>query len=699
MKRIFALILFSFLFSTLAATSNAASEPISALCLKIQECRQAFIENDCDSFVKAKSSGDKKDSQDSNKNLISCQEDEVAKGTGDSFSKILSSCGEGVKDSALMTIHKIASLPDHVFDNFNENIAANKAAQAICQEKLGYNFDQAWKAKNSIGNDFDNGKKLRSFNECQGKESAKILNYHLPKIPNLTEIKQALLELDKARKCFKVEAQAKIVCPVAASLVAGGAAGFALKRGIMAASSRLASTGGKAEAYVEDIGKLAQLEKERLSYEHQKDLLDFSDSAKGKALAKKTGLNVDDMKMGMADSDLGKNHSVWVSKVLSKSEQSEELLNVLAGRSSSPAGIAMKEIMDEAGMGSKTILNPKLNNETLRETIKKSPILEGYMHEIPGMSNAIEALNAKRITVVEFKNRMKANLFHNGPHAGFWGDELGDIYVPGALNKAEKSRKEFFKNTVFDRGPNESGVYAPKYPGPISPEGVFHTVSDRISQGSRGGMLKIFSELGGEVLEKNPKILLGELKDMSGLPAGLKNLGEMMLGNPGKTQKQLVALNEHLLQMKQVQKLDTNQFRQFQKLLEDSQKRLDEQMKFINSSVIRTPNSGPIQQIEIKFKDANGNWQKKIITDQTPANEAQSWMNQMMLSEEKVNGDPMRELGLISKGLLATAGRTTVVAAATALSAPPLSCRGKISDVKGHAPNVNNPNLNSAGAH
>lgn len=648
---------------------------LSPLCKSVQTCRNTFIENDCDGFA---------ETAEQKKKLIDCSEESIGKEKQKSFEEVLDSCSGSVKKSVLDTISKLADLPNHLTDNFDKMISVGLAAQKICEAKLGYSHMQAWQDQ------FVDRNKglLYEHNRCTDRERDRLYDFKLPDIPNMKQMLRAVRQLKRANQCFRGDVQAQVICPIAASLIGGGAAGvlakFALKRAVLiTTASKVAKEGSRVDAYAAEIATLAKKEKEILSGDHVQDLIDFSKTKQGLALAEKLGLDVEHLRMGLLDSDLGKNLKGWQVKVLDKSDESEELLNVLTGRSKSIAGDAMREILDEAGMGGKTFLSKNLSNDQLREIIKKNGAMQGFLHEVPGMGSAIDDfLTKKIITKEQFKIRMKTNLFHNGPHTGFWGDQFADKIVPNSMGNADDLTKTFFKDTLFDRGPNKDGIHAPLYPGSLSSEGVYHTLIDRLSQGTRGGMIKIFAEVAGDAYETNRKVPLGQILMFGKPPNGLNSLTDLVMKSPFETERQMAMLQKHTEALKKAGHLNVSQQKALEKMIEDGRERLNVQNRFISETVTRYPSEGPVTRLTLEYSDVDGKYVRKVITPNTPADEAVHEINQLMLAEEKLSGDPMRSLGSGAKGI--SQGKVlasmAVGGTASALSVPPDSCRGKIFD-------------------
>ncbi len=257
---------------------------------------------------------------------------------------------------------------------------------------------------------------------------------------------------------------------------------------------------------------------EARSLDHQQDVIRSIDTSPGAARIlndaenlKHSGLHKEEylraVAAGIDDSDFGK-RTQGVELFLKESADSNLLLNVLSGKKFQEgtdgfaSQKALRELLDEAGFSGKWLLNQNLSANEIRQAANEARVLTGFLHEFPGMVNAIKdyekalklapnAASRARVTSF-FKERIKANLFHNGPESGFWS-RITTLFVPGALSKAPtNSTKSFFDGTVFKSVDGKL-----QYPGPLNSAGVVHATADRLSQGTGGGMLKIYDEIAG----------------------------------------------------------------------------------------------------------------------------------------------------------------------------------------------------------
>ena len=252
-----------------------------------------------------------------------------------------------------------------------------------------------------------------------------------------------------------------------------------------------------------DAGAINSSMAEWLSVRHQMDLVKCLDPSvpENAQRFQRMGLSkaqTDAMIAGVVDSDKGK-LAEYRQLMTDASVKSDLLFDTLkldvsekstAKRSASVLQKVLQETGKNGGLLNKNTTNDRLR-QIMREVIKGAP---GYLHDFPGIADAIQLHESGRLTDVQFAERLKANLFHNGPDAGFWKTLKSFIFTPQATEAA----RELLGGTLFDRSPNGSfDVATLDYPGSMSETGFLHRLADRISQGTRGGVLKIFYEIVG----------------------------------------------------------------------------------------------------------------------------------------------------------------------------------------------------------
>lgn len=391
--------------------------------------------------------------------------------------------------------------------------------------------------------------------------------------------------------------------------------------------------------YVESIKTADLSPKEVKSVLHQEDLIIATQNASVAKVIEKAKVDVEGLKFGMLDSDVGKIAKFQEHILINKNKESDELFDTIRGSDQTPAGKEVKSILSSLGFANPQMLNPNISNQDIREIIAEVPVLRGYLHELPGMQLAIRDLNTGKITPAQFRERFLANLGHNGPDDGFWGFLSGTI-VPNSLANAKHPKaKVLFANSIFASEKLPSGVVKPKYPMPQSPAGIVHSTFDRLSQGTRGGVNKIFYELGGTPLAANPKIAVRDV----GVPPnkGLQLPHEMLFGNPEKTMRQLQALQQHAASFKALDKVQQTELSQ---LVGGAIVRLQKQNDYIKDHVeLVRDSSGAIERMTLKFIDEVGGERKLVYTNDSAAGDIAKGMDQMLAQEERLHGDPFKK--------------------------------------------------------
>lgn len=222
------------------------------------------------------------------------------------------------------------------------------------------------------------------------------------------------------------------------------------------------------------------------SLAHQDDLLGVFQQVPAQTL-QSLDFDRSSYQFGVIASDLGK-LSIYKSLFLEKSEKSDLLLDVLTGRSKLPTSKILKDIVNGF------IFNPDFTNDQIRDLFVKFPVLTGYFHELPGLGDMIIAFELGLIEQDLFEKLIKVNLYHNGPSAGFWKVFSFKI-VPKILGDQSETLKRLLKEGPFSYVKSEGfGSEGPGYPDSLTFEAQVHRIFDRVSQGSRGGLIKMFHE-------------------------------------------------------------------------------------------------------------------------------------------------------------------------------------------------------------
>ncbi len=464
-------------------------------------------------------------------------------------------------------------------------------------------------------------------------------------------------EIKAMYNCLKPAAKIETGCAVVVPMVAGGVASAAIKSTLTKA---IAAKNLKAAAHITQYADdyLAQLSSKNISKNefyslmHQQDLVSLMMNPETNRLMNGMKIDMKAFANGMLDSDLGKLGS-YKKVLVEKSPTSDQLFNILKGSDqSSVAGKAFSEFLQEKGLGSRGLFNKDMSPDEIREVIKSKPVLVGFLHEAPGISEAITQLNSGKITVQQFKNRLGANLFHNGPQAGFW-DQLTEKFVSDQLKTPNE--KKFFKGTVFEGKTTSDGVVRAQYPNPVTKEGLVHTMADRLSQGTSGGNIKIFSELGGAKLADNFGVKIGEMPNPfgAGTTNGLNMFRDLLQGNPfakpaiksnpQMTLEQMAALEKHAKSASFLNPLERENYLALLKSAQDRMKAFHDYMKPPQFEVIKDA-TGSVDKIILKGPPEAGSKYIATIDKNTPTNEAIAKFENFFKKEEMVHGNPLQDL-------------------------------------------------------
>jgi len=238
--------------------------------------------------------------------------------------------------------------------------------------------------------------------------------------------------------------------------------------------------------------------------------------------------------LGMLDSDKGKAR-VFKLLLTERSLKSDILFNFLTGRIDSKSYRVLRRILDQSGYQERTLINHELTNDEIRTVFKDLPVLQSWLHDLPGVADAVIMHELGVLTESQFADQLTTNLFHNGPAAGFWG-LFTNMLVPGAI-KGSKNPNAYrlLENTVY-LAANGQIVY----PMSLSAGGIFHTIGDRLSQATNGGVTKIFFEI------------------IAFTPA-LKAFADLSLNSPYKTIEQVEVLQKHITNMQHLDRITARQ--------------------------------------------------------------------------------------------------------------------------------------------
>jgi hypothetical protein len=362
--------------------------------------------------------------------------------------------------------------------------------------------------------------------------------------------------------------------------------------------------------------KSKPLLKERASGAHQEDVFNFA--LGNKASMEKLGIDAQALELAIARSDQGK-ISDYTELFTDYSLKSEFMFDVLRGQGETKSAGALKRVLAEAGFGDRTILtaNSGLTNAQLREVFKNVKVLQGFLHELPGMTDTCLAFEFGIITEKQFKAEILGNLSHNGPQEGFW-KLITEVFVPGALSKSElPGAKEFFEGTIFE------GVDGKvKYSGPRSAEGVVHTIGDRLSQGTRGGVVKLYHE----IVSFTPPVTA---------------VADLLINNQKLTMKQFELLKKNISELKNEGLISDTQATELLRINDIAITRFESNRQAVNRKIgnLAALESAFANKTEITEITLDGRTFKK---DSADLSELIGYAERVMLDVEIANGNPMR---------------------------------------------------------
>ena len=260
---------------------------------------------------------------------------------------------------------------------------------------------------------------------------------------------------------------------------------------------------------------------ESASLDHQQDLV-----GPEQAIMRKLNITTEVFEVAVHYSDMGKLAS-YKDLLLVGSSKSDFLLDALKLDPKLRVSEVLKQWLHENGFENKSILNQRLSNSEIRNTFQKVGPLTGFFHELPGLADAMALFENGVVQKQELKDIFTTIFFHNGPQEGFW-KKITEIFVPGAFKKSELEVSQFVEGTVF--ADSQGNL---RYPSPQGASGIFHTIIDRVSQGTRGGVVKIIYETStflhplraaAELLIQNPSQTLIQLRSLKNTIASSEKL-------------------------------------------------------------------------------------------------------------------------------------------------------------------------------
>jgi hypothetical protein len=595
----------------------------------VENCLQDFAANGCDDYPSDPAVQTK---------LVSCNLHELNELDPAQGEKLLTECGEKISSSYKELFDVARRIPGSILGLPNWLMSpdtSDRVAREVCLTQLSkLGLKEAPPMDNSFHLAF--ATTTAPWYKCLANERRKFVATQNDQ--QKREQLQHLTEFLKNLRCFKGSYWAPMACPILSDALLFGAAGVGLKAVsrqmfISLAEDTKLTKSMVTTLHTADETLAVQRAKAGAQYEpyagrnvdHVHDLVEFTQTPFIRRVCERLGLDCEAMVKGIIDSDIGKYASEWKARVFEDHPASNELLGVLSGRSQSPAAVEFRKMLDENGFANKTFL-PSMDNEQLRKILKKYPILQTYLHEVPGMSEAITEFNHGAISKQQFRARMMANMFHNGPHAGFWR-KLGEEMIPKALANADQDGKTFFHGTVFDSGETREGMISPRYPAPISAEGYVHLSGDRLSQATRGGVLKIFEYDGNSLLAANRNL---PMRDFPVL--GLDYVGGLMIDNPKWTVEQLA---EAQAQLSRTVKFSSSERSVLNETLQHARERLEKEIDYLHDHLEKTPEGN----YQFKYRDGS----VEQITSATPASKVEAAIDRVLKDEEHLNGDPMKD--------------------------------------------------------
>lgn len=596
----------------------------------IRKCQENFVNSNCQQF----------NDRGVEFPLTDCSPEDVKRTI--SVTDILRSCYHGTKNGFSEMMEALPAIPGAVKKKIDEDSKRIDENIKICSTAADYlkakeeDKSQSWFSMGLSSSEKLMTECLERLNQEQTKDNVRVEEWTVDK---LQKFKSAL-------SCFRWDARFYVACPLAASLGVGKVVSVLAKSMEMnllvevsakysdraAGKLALRRLDQMAEKALSKAESKAVTQAEKYSVAHQRDLIRLLRTDRFRQIVRELGINERALWKGALDSDLGKLDFFWRHNILDNTTKSKNFVDTLRGaKGNTPAGKALREMLDESGYAGKNILPEGLPTEKVIEVFQNNPMLRNYLHEIPGMSDAVDDLNSGLINSAEFKERIKANLFHNGPSEGFW-KFFSETLVNGQVQAgAEGSVGKIFKGTIWEGGEKtlDGGkvVHLTKYSKPFA-QGTLHTLADRMSQATRGGILKIYHEVGGKVLKETPKIPIGQL-NANGLN-GIQLLKDLLVQNSQQTLKQLEVLAEHAGTLAEY---DAVKRKTIQDLIESGKARIAQQQKFIADNVEFADDG---KSLRIKN---GGKWESIDAT--RPTDDVLARVENLLRHEEGQNGNPM----------------------------------------------------------
>lgn len=635
------ILIWGLLWGAVAGASTLAACPLKpGEKEKIQSCLKSLQEYNCEAYSTSSELKNK---------VSTCHIDEIRSSVSQDIWDIGQGCNNAIKN-AVEEIRKNYKKGDEICEQITKSNQYQYFQSKIKKEPTRREYWEQFE-RETLNEDI---KKCK----VSGRGFVKATNAHIP----WSELWDGIKEMNRQAHCFKLEHRAELLCPLAPGVlglgttVIVGAVGVGnFVRSSLIRTEKWASVGNRK---INEVKHHASQAKEHASIVHQQDLLDASSNPKLAKRMSDANLDIQMLRDGMIDSDMGKLRH-YSAQMTDGSTQSRDFIRILQGKGKEPETSIVKDIFKESGMGGRTLLPSHLEVDAVENVLKSNPALSGYLHELPGIRNAFTAFEKGEINASQLKIRIKANLFHNGPHEGYW-QNFGENMVPVLLKDKDENTRSFLKGTVFE-GEVKDNVISARYPSPISAEGIFHSTMDRMSQGTRVGMLKILDEVGGTTTVDNPKVKLSEWKVMNPNINGMGQVQSVLKDNIDGTLRQLEALKKNTFDMKNLNPMQKSALID---IADASIERLKKTKEYIKKSVKFSPDGvSPPEKIILEYKDANGKKIKTELDGQVSFEKAKIEIENMLLHEEKINGHPLRDLNVKPKfGGVAVTGAVSAAA-------------------------------------
>lgn len=580
-------------------------------------------------------------------------------------------CGQGLADTAAQIIRRLTELPELPDSwSINKTTAANKVAQEFCRQELGYDYQEAHRRSVGFISDevivahsrssafsqdllvnADSGP-LTQFNLCVSRKASKLIDFKHPSIPSLDKALETAKELRAQFACLRPDARAQLLCPVVALTVSGSLAPNVAFRVIAAAKA------SRSVRFLEEQLQGASRKAVQLSYLHQIDLIKATESPAFKEAGGKLNLDMTALQRGIERSDLGKDMRHWNTTFLRDDPQADRIREIFMGRGEGPAAELMQDILKKH-FDNRPLLPPSMNASEARAYLLEHGPLRGFGHELPGAWQTLEQyeVDLAKLPVgsprrealrLRAERELLANFGHNGPNAGF-AEVFGGTIIPGYLQSRGLSIDPWLETAyAAPNGRRALAFFIPK-----SKEGLIHTAIDRGSQGSRGGIEKIFFEQTPPQFEAaRSTVTIAEVGNIGRTPALNTLYDDLMTSNVVNSRLQLRKLREAINDSEVTGYLITSERQALSRYVEQLDQRLGAQSRFLESGTVRAirdsegTDPSAISRLEFHYTNAAGEQVVDLVTQNSTLDQMFESFNRLMDAEARLNGgDPLQDLG------------------------------------------------------